>query len=31
MSIRHALLALLSDGPKYMACTLRQEFEAPHW
>src|SRR5580658_9922964 len=27
MSIRHALLALLSDGPKY-GLQLRQEFEA---
>src|SRR5216110_239138 len=27
MSVRHALLALLSDGPKY-GLQLRQEFEA---
>ena len=27
MSVRHALLALLSEGPKY-GLQLRQEFEA---
>ena len=27
MSVRHALLALLSDGPKY-GLQLREEFEA---
>jgi len=27
MSVRHALLALLSEGPKY-GLRLRQEFEA---
>ena len=29
MSVRHALLALLSEGPKY-GLQLRQEFEAQH-
>ena len=29
MSVRHALLALLSEGPKY-GLQLRQEFEARH-
>ena len=29
MSVRHALLALLSEGPKY-GLQLRQEFEAAH-